>query len=75
MDEECLWQPGSQSQSKTNFSSFYKYLKNSNLDFNENYEDLWKWSIENKRVSGLICLIILIYLTLEAAIQSLVQMS
>ena len=48
MDEECLWQPESQSQSKTNFSSFYKYLKNSNLDFNENYEDLWKWSIENK---------------------------
>ena len=48
MDEECLWQPKSQSQSKTNFSSFYKYLKNSNLDFNENYEDLWKWSIENK---------------------------
>ena len=45
MDEECLWQPESQSQSKTNFSSFYKYLKNSNLDFNENYEDLWKWSI------------------------------
>ena len=48
MDEECLWQPKSQSQSKTNFSSFYKYLKNSNLDFDENYEDLWKWSIENK---------------------------
>ena len=48
MDEECLWQPESQSQSKTNFSSFYKYLKNSNLDFDENYEDLWKWSIENK---------------------------
>ena len=48
MDEECLWQPESQSRSKTNFSSFYKYLKNSNLDFNENYEDLWKWSIENK---------------------------
>ena len=48
MDEECLWQPDSQSQSKTNFSSFYKYLKNLNLDFNENYEDLWKWSIENK---------------------------
>ena len=48
MDEECLWQPESQIQSKTNFSSFYKYLKNSNLDFNENYEDLWKWSIEKK---------------------------
>ena len=48
MDEEYLWQPESQSQSKTNFSSFYKYLKNSNLDFDENYEDLWKWSIENK---------------------------
>ena len=48
MDEECLWQPESQSQSKTNFSSFYKYLKNLNLDFNENYEDLWKWSIQNK---------------------------
>ena len=48
MDEECLWQPESQIQSKTNFSSFYKYLKNLNLDFNENYEDLWKWSIEKK---------------------------
>ena len=48
MDEECLWQPESQIKSKTNFSSFYEYLKNLNLDFNENYEDLWKWSIEKK---------------------------
>jgi len=48
MDEKCLWQPRSQSQYETNFSSFYKYLKNLNLDFNGNYEDLWKWSIENK---------------------------
>ena len=48
MDEECLWQPESQIKSKTNFSRFYEYLKNLNLDFNENYEDLWKWSIEKK---------------------------
>mgnify|MGYP001173550955 FL=1 len=48
MDEKCLWQPRPQSQYETNFSSFYKYLKNLNLDFNGNYEDLWKWSIENK---------------------------
>ncbi len=48
MDEKCLWQPKSQNQYETNFSSFYKYLKNLNLDFNGNYEDLWKWSIENK---------------------------
>ena len=48
MDEEYLWQPESQIKSKTNFSKFYEYLKNLNLDFNENYEDLWKWSIEKK---------------------------
>ena len=48
MDEKCLWQPEPESQSETNFSSFYKYLKNLNIDFNGNYEELWKWSIENK---------------------------
>ena len=44
--EKPLWQPSKSRLEETNLYNFYNFLANKDgLDFKNNYEELWKWSI------------------------------
>jgi hypothetical protein len=52
--EKPLWKPSKSRLEESNLYNFYNFLVSKDgLDFKNNYEELWNWSIKESLIFGL----------------------